>query len=754
MPPKENRKGRDRAPDHEAGIKTPRAPSAAPSKAGSEKHAPAQKKAKHVHADANKENHHPNMTESQLKRLAQMVIAIIRAQKAGTADNALSTELQINNASSDEMDKTTNYVSQSSLRGRKWSNYPIPLPPRLNASSVRMMREKMKQLNNKIRFTYCGAGDLKNVNWEMGVLQCYDGVTENRPSNFLSCDFVNPKYLKEIEAKRQPTEKEWQHNRSCFVYAPVGTILSTASSKAIDLSKAQDNWKTYAANPSAIPGVNTPECAGQLKSHFWLYTEEFVDYENQDKNQAHQTYKTVHNKGRIGMLMNIEPIQETDTLKSINVASDHIGWGRVRPLGGKSGRLQADFQPMSWHDLQEKIGRYILLTNIWSSNDTDPYKSVVDTGVLKAIYMRVYEMTTGEMVVNVRRESGAYGRLCVIQKKMELSSTDEEFGLPRPKADTANEIHATDLYATRIFMSGRPFNHENEFTRTTFAAHDLIANNNLIDEEKKLCGIFQMFHNKALQNMKNQAYRDVMVAYWNSDNPQDRTVRRADTLPEASNVSKELTWDMPNAKAMLVTMLLTSYNVLFQRLPFKVACPERYVRFLEILKHYRYWFEKSKCMADEDFVEAFQKKQIKLRADASQFTGMFPELAAAASAGGDGEHHDHSVPIFGNEETAEERILLQQKAREPAAASSEEDGKELTKEEKEEKEAARLLTLQELFPEPVSRQDYLEIVTEKFGTPTGKKVARDNMKKFITSGARWGEENESFSERLAKIQNW
>ncbi len=258
-----------------------------------------------------------------------------------------------------------------------------------------------------------------------------------------------------------------------------------------------------------------------------------------------------------------------------------------------------------------------------------------------------------------------------------------------------------------------------------------------------------MFHNKALQNMKNQAYRDVMVAYWNSDNPQDRPNHRADTLPDASNATKDLTWDMPNAKAMLVTMLLTSYNVLFERLPFKVACPERYLRFLEILKHYRYWFEKSKCMADEDFVEAFQKKQIKLRADASQFTGMFPELAAAASADGDEEHHDYSVPIFGNGETAQQKLEAteQQKA---AQASSELDGKDMTKEEKE---AARLQTLIDNFPEKVPAKVYMDFVDLTFSTPTGKRVAEENISKF-SQGARWGEENESFSERLAKIQNW
>jgi hypothetical protein len=54
----------------------------------------------------------------------------------------------------------------------------------------------------------------------------------------------------------------------------------------------------------------------------------------------------------------------------------------------------------------------------------------------------------------------------------------------------------------------------------------------------------------------------------------------------------------------------------------------------------------------------------------------------------------------------------------------------------------------------VSSQDYLKFVTDNFDTPTGKQVARDNMKNFVRTEARWGEETESFSERLAKIQNW
>jgi hypothetical protein len=51
-----------------------------------------------------------------------------------------------------------------------------------------------------------------------------------------------------------------------------------------------------------------------------------------------------------------------------------------------------------------------------------------------------------------------------------------------------------------------------------------------------------------------------------------------------------------------------------------------------------------------------------------------------------------------------------------------------------------------------TKEEYEEFVKESFATPVGRDYAERNMSRF--AGARWGQEEESFTERLAKLQDW
>jgi hypothetical protein len=139
-------------------------------------------------------------------------------------------------------------------------------------------------------------------------------------------------------------------------------------------------------------------------------------------------------------------------------------------------------------------------------------------------------------------------------------------------------------------------------------------------EEKNLCNIFQSFNTKAVECMKNQAYRDIMLNFWATGGDEHLC-----DMMRGTGMKDDL-WTMSNAKAMLITMLTTSYNVMFQRLACKVACVERYTRFLEILKYYRQWFVDSRCMADLAHVKNYEETQIAKMTDAQSFTGMYAEF--------------------------------------------------------------------------------------------------------------------------------
>jgi hypothetical protein len=286
------------------------------------------------------------------------------------------------------------------------------MPGKINAQTVQAVRTRLNDINNKTLLSYSSAvNEVDDANkFELGVLQCYDGVSEGREANFLSCDFVNPEYVSELKIGKERSENlqvkrsipPWLSNKSCFVYAPLGSLLSEADSqgrKAIALSQAQDNWTGYANGTQELPRTASPVYntnPDNILSGIWLYTEEFVEYVNKDKNSVHKTYQSIQNKGRIGMMFPITPMTDSamtsEKLKLIQVGNDHIGWGKVGFVQGD--KLESDYKPRTWDDLQTKIGRYILLTNIWSSTDDDPYKSEMQEHVMQKIYDRVYEMTT------------------------------------------------------------------------------------------------------------------------------------------------------------------------------------------------------------------------------------------------------------------------------------------------------------------------------------------------------------------------
>jgi len=359
------------------------------------------------------------------------------------------------------------------------------------------------------------------------------------------------------------------------------------------------------------------------------------------------------------------------------------------------------------------------------------------------------------MIVNVRRGSNGYGRLCVVQKKIELNPQMEKFGL---KEDTPQ----CDLYVTRVFTSCSPLTADKakEFLRTDFSrASDVVKNKNLTLDEKNLVSIFQTFNNKAIDCMKDQAYRQVMLGYW---------AQHSDKQIEFLQKGGSDSWKMVTMKALLTTILHTGSNIFFQRLPCKVACYERYHRFLEIMKHYRYFFVESKCMADEDFVAQYQKQKLAESVSAQSFDGMWPELQQKSASGkldaGAYTRQHHTRPKFGNHQADPKQPSGRSSASDESNGSGD-SGNSLaptlsknlrTAEQVEEREKQVDAILESNFPstndEKPSQQVYLNFVEANFTTPIGKDYADKHMSKF--TNARWGQEEESFTERLAKIQDW
>jgi hypothetical protein len=108
-------------------------------------------------------------------------------------------------------------------------------------------------------------------------------------------------------------------------------------------------------------------------------------------------------------------------------------------------------------------------------------------------------------------------------------------------------------------------------------------------------------------------------------------------------------------------------------------------------------------------------------------------------------------PNFGNvvaetEEQRNERLRKEEQETETKLAQAEAVLEEADRAAKETKKR------------PMTREEYIAFITQTFpDSPTRLPFAQKNIARF--SKARWGEENdhvteESFSERLAKVQDW
>ncbi len=708
-------------------------------------------------------------------------------------------------------------LDKRAFEGKNWSNYPIPLPPQLNCNSVYAVRTDLKDANNKTLLSYYSApefthktvaatdGTEKNettmtksvgAEYELGILECYDGFSENDEGNFLSCDFLNPAFLKGV-AKRREDEalaqavagatkpvSRWKKNKSCFVYAPPDTILSDNSGgtrKLMLKTTAETNWKQYAKHSTQIPGkasIGSGCNTANVLAQFWYYHEEFVDLETRDKRDPKRVV-TVKEKGRIGFLFPIKPVDVDDpkdkVLNFIEKPTDSIGWGKVRHIGGE---LNAETKPKTWDDLQASVGQYILLTNLWSSSQVGHYEIVVETTVLERIYNTVVEMTSGNMYVNVRRGRHAYGNLCVLQKQISLNPNDECYGLP----DGEKTGPTTEVWVTQIFtsvLSQTQF--DIEWNRTKIEnPHENFSK--MQPEEINLCNIFKNTNNKILIYMKSEQYRTTMQAFWH-DRP---ATGKPSHVVDMMKTSKD--WNSCTMKAMLVTMLTTAYEIYFQKIPTKMACSERTSRFMDIFKHYKYWFINNKCLPSEAFLTKYEAQLASEAIDPASFSGMLPsEYQARAQANdtpsqltrptfGDTDTSDHagSAKVGGGDDAAEVKRL---KDLHEASSAEVKRLSDLVEAQAKKVQGDRLLM--DLDAEQADREqrvktfmhdkpkmeredfkNFVDDISEDLLTPKAKEYVRLHPEPYLKASfdARWGEDPEpkdlDFATRLAKLQDW
>ena len=607
------------------------------------------KKDKDAGKDGKKQKPKTN-AQNEDKPMTKREVAKLFAQmwKGGraTPHNDLDPDVRMHNRANDvnvaKKDIVRNdYVySQRFNKNDPWSNYPYALPPRFTKHIVHGVRKALLGVNDDRRLAYYGN------TWELGALDCYEGVSENNQANFLSCDLVNPVYLKQISkynlrGRNNPksSAQEWLYGSSCFVYAPPDTLLACVhdnNTYPIPLNTAKARWSEFARNEETIPGTASPlekkeggveEDGPQVHPHFWCYHEEFIDFENRDKNHVHPKFDPVKYKGRIGFFFPIMPVEpgDEDALSYFDEADDRIGWGVITRMGQE---LDPEWIPTTWKETQARIGRYILLTNVWSCNEqTDPYEVHVNDGVLLAIYKKVCQMTKGDMFVSVRRGCHGYDRLCVLQKNITIEPGDERFGF-EDKYKTAAK---SDLYVTQILTCCQA--QTKNLERKPMV--EVWKSKSISYEEKNLCSIFQNFNNSVIACMKNDGYREVMIDFWKQ--PKNRLA----SMPGRGEPPE---WTPENMRKIMVVMFSTSYELIFERAASKVACPDRLFRLSAILTNYRDWFEHSKCMADKPFVKDYEEKQKKNQVDLSSFTGMLSKYTATSK--GTFQDNDQVPPDF------------------------------------------------------------------------------------------------------------
>lgn len=599
---------------------TPRAssvtPSHAPSQAGSAASKGKRRKKKTKATD--KENADPNaqkknkaarnkqnpMTQAQAEKLLKKIYGGAQPVQGNNdvMPNDKGNDIPVNKKNIVRNDFA--YAQKNNKDGR-WSNYPVSLPPRFTTDIIKALRRSLLTVNNDDLLKYYGQ-ESGAITWEYGLLECYEGITEDSPGNFLSCDFVNPKYIREMQKPKEFRQKvaSWLSQYSSFVYAPIGSILCggipVGSQKtSIPLAQAKSNWNKYARDQGSIPKVVSVDDSGvEVVAHFWLYKEEFIDFENRPKDPTHPKFEAIKSKGRISMFFPIHPIEVKDThhLKWIDVPEDSVGWGIVGNIGQQ---LEADQIPTTWKNLQAHIGKYILLTNVWSSDSSDEYEVFVDPQIVKHLYKAICEMTKGDMFVNVRRGCMPYGPLCVVRKNIVVDPRDDKFGLEQGGGKL-------DLYVTQIFACGNALSQN--YMRQEIKRY--WEKEGMSDEERKMCSIVQTFNKNMIERMKNEGYRNMMLEYWKT------ATNRLDGMIDGQ-------WSLPNMKLLMLNMISTAYNLILEKGVCKVASGPRYYYLSHIFTNYPQWFQASKCLPDADFLKTYEDNLRKEQLDEQSFSGMW-----------------------------------------------------------------------------------------------------------------------------------
>jgi hypothetical protein len=225
----------------------------------------------------------------------------------------------------------------------------------------------------------------------------------------------------------------------------------------------------------------------------------------------------------------------------------------------------------------------------------------------------------------------------------------------------------------------------------------------------------------------------------------------------------ETTWNMNTMKAMVMAMISTTYNVMFQRLPAKAACDERTERFMNITKNYRKWFMDTKCMALDAFVQKYEADLKAKAIKADQFAGMIPGMYT--------EHDPHNTKD--SEVSVSEPEIKHARGKIPAILSlalnvPEPDHAaallklqglvttltESGESDRQKLEAAKLALLRIKFPNPATPKTWERFLDDESLSPTTRKVAISNQKDLCVQSARWGQDEDSFTARLAKLQDW
>jgi hypothetical protein len=135
-----------------------------------------------------------------------------------------------------------------------------------------------------------------------------------------------------------------------------------------------------------------------------------------------------------------------------------------------------------------------------------------------------------------------------------------------------------------------------------------------------MCTIFHKFNNSVIASMQDDAYRDVMVDFWQT---------AANRLPGTSMLTTN--WDLTNMKTLMQVMFATANDIIFEKATTKVACAQRLVRLSSLFAQYAKHFQERKCLPDGTFVKNYEEREKKKMVDLGSFNGMLAEYTATAS---------------------------------------------------------------------------------------------------------------------------